>query len=86
MLVSLTGSFRLFLLDSLRWQELFPPDFLCDFPHKAKLCPLLLLGQLISDLTGCKSALWTQIQSVERNILCSFTDSVNHCLFLLKYR
>ena len=44
-----------FLIDLL----LVSPDFLCDLFHKLQFCPLLFLGQLVSDLTGSKSTLRT---------------------------
>ena len=46
------------------------PHFFRNFLHKCKFCPLLIFGQLISDLTGCKSTLRTQAQTIQRNILC----------------
>lgn len=62
------------------------PYFFRDFLHKCKFCPLLLFGQLVSDLTGCKSTLRTQAQTLQRNILCCFMNSCDHLILIFQFR
>ena len=62
------------------------PNFFCDFFHKCKLCPLLFLCDLVSNLTGCKSTLRTQAQMLQRNILCCFMNSCDHLILIFQFR
>ena len=65
---------------------LFTPYFFCDLFHQFYFFPLLFLCQFISNLTGCKATLRTQIQTLQRNIFCCFINSVDHTLLIFKFR
>ena len=41
----------------LQWFYLLP-HFFCNLFYKFQFCPLLLLGQFVTDFTGSKSTLW----------------------------
>ena len=66
-------------------QEL-SPDFFSNFLYQRKLCPLVFFGQLIADLTGRKSALRAEAETIQRNVLCSLMDSVDNGLLVLQFR
>ena len=54
---------------------LFTPDGLGDFLDQFEFVPLLQLGQLITDLTGCKATLRAQAETVERNVLLGLMNA-----------
>ena len=66
--------------------SLSAPNFLSDLLNELELVPLFFLCELITDLTGSESALWAQVESVERYILGSLTDPVDNDLLILKNR
>ena len=69
------------------WQRvLFTPYLFCDFFYKTKLIPLFFFGKLVTNFTGGKAALRTEIQSVQWNVFGSFVDSCNDIFFILESR
>lgn len=62
------------------------PNFLGNLSHQIYLCPLLSIGQLITNLARGKTALRTETEPIEGDISGSFVDSGDNRSLILQHR
>ena len=62
------------------------PNFFCDFFYKLQFCPLFFFCKFITYFAWRKTALWTQAQSVKRNIFLCLFYSRDYISFIFKFR
>ena len=61
------------------------PNFLGNLSHQIYLCPLLSIGQFITNLARSETALRTEAQAVERNIPGCFSDAGDDRSLILQH-
>ena len=60
------------------------PNLLCNFLDELELVPLLFLCQVVADFARCESALCSQAEALEWDVLFCFMDTLNNSFLILE--